>query len=403
MKVLYLTDSLSDLDGVGRYTVCLLQALEAARPDFEPQVHLARKHRPTSADVPAHWPVDVTLPPDYFFYMARSRFWPSLVRSTWRVARAARHVDLVHGIKDYPHNLVGLLGARLAGKPFVATAHGTYTVQPLLDARHRRLSRWAYRQFDAMITVSRYTARRLAEVLEQTVDEDGSLHVGRAHVTTVPNCVDPKPFERTAATGPRPWHDWRYTLGIGELKERKGHHVALEAWARVAAERPNLHHVLVGNRPGDEYERSLLAIASAHGVAERLHLVGNVDEEEKRDLLQRCEAFVHTPVRAADGGFEGFGIVYLEASACAKPVLGTLDCGAEDAIVHETTGLLVDPNVEAATAGLARLVDDEELRTRLGRNGLGHARANTWARNAERVLGVYAEALALRTDTGSGR
>ena len=74
MKVLYLTDSLSDLDGVGRYTVCLLQALEAARPDFEPRVHLARKHRPTSADVPAHWPVNVTLPPDYFFYMTPSRF-----------------------------------------------------------------------------------------------------------------------------------------------------------------------------------------------------------------------------------------------------------------------------------------------------------------------------------------
>lgn len=396
MKVLYLTDSLSDLDGVGRYAMCLVKALEEERDDFEPVIHLARKHRPTSADVPEHWPVEVTLPPDYFFYMTRARFWASLVQSTLKVAKAARGVDLVHGIKDYPHNLVGLLGARLAGVPFVATAHGTYTVQPLLDRRHRRLANWAYRRFDGMITVSRYTARRLAETLGQPADA-AELRVGRARVHTVPNCVDPEPLERPAEVGERPWHAWRFTVGIGELKERKGHHVALAAWARVAKERGDLHHVLVGNRPGDDYERSLLAIAEREGVGERLHLVGNVSEDEKRDLLQRCEAFVHTPVRAADGGFEGFGIVYLEASACAKPVLGTLDCGAEDAIVHEGTGLLVDPDVDAAAAGLARLVDDAELRARLGANGREHARANTWARNASAVLDVYTEALASRS------
>ena len=400
MKVLYLTDSLSDLDGVGRYALCLIQALEAARPGFEPTVLLARKHRPTSKDVPAHWPVRVALPPDYFFYMAPSRFWPSLVQATWRVARAARHVDLVHGIKDYPHNLVGLLGAKLAGKPFVATAHGTYTVQPLLDRRHARLSRWAYRRFDGLVTVSRYTAKRLAETLGTPVDDEGRLVVGRARVRTVPNCVDPRPLEIPAQVGDRMWHHWPFTLGIGELKERKGHHLALTAVTRALAKRPDLHHVLVGNRPGDEYEKSLLEIARRAGVESRVHLVGNVDEAEKRDLLQRCRVFVHTPVRAADGGFEGFGIVYLEAAAAGRPALGTLDCGAEDAIVHERTGLLAAPDEVAVGAALERLLDDEALCARLGAAGREHARANTWAKNASAVLEVYEEALAGRGRRG---
>ena len=76
LKVLYLTDSLSELDGVGRYAMGLIAALERANPDFAPQVLLARKHRPTSEAVPAHWRARVALPPDYFFYMAPSRFWP---------------------------------------------------------------------------------------------------------------------------------------------------------------------------------------------------------------------------------------------------------------------------------------------------------------------------------------
>ncbi|MEZ5977098.1 MAG: hypothetical protein R3F34_02635 [Planctomycetota bacterium] len=134
LKVLYLTDSLSDLDGVGRYTVSLLRALEEDVPGFVPTVQLARKHRPTSQDVPQHWKVEVALPPDYFFYMTPARFWVSLVKSTLAVRRAARNVDIVHGIKDYPHNLVAAAFGRASpASPSSPLAHGTYTVQPLFD------------------------------------------------------------------------------------------------------------------------------------------------------------------------------------------------------------------------------------------------------------------------------
>jgi len=74
MRVLYLTDSLSDLDGVGRYGVHLVSALQELEPGLEPRFLLARKHRPTSAEVPARWRVDVALPPDYLFHMSRARW-----------------------------------------------------------------------------------------------------------------------------------------------------------------------------------------------------------------------------------------------------------------------------------------------------------------------------------------
>ena len=125
MKVLFLTDSLSDLDGVGRYAMRLIAALEEQQPGLEVEVLLARKHRPTSDQVPARWKVSVALPPDYFFYMPRLRFWIWLAIATFRTWRAARRADLVHAIKDYPHNLVGQLAADLAGKPCIATAPGT--------------------------------------------------------------------------------------------------------------------------------------------------------------------------------------------------------------------------------------------------------------------------------------
>ncbi len=61
MKVLYLTDSLSELDGVGRYAMCLIKACQELRPELKPEILLARKHRPTSDLVPSDWPVRVAL------------------------------------------------------------------------------------------------------------------------------------------------------------------------------------------------------------------------------------------------------------------------------------------------------------------------------------------------------
>ena len=386
MRVLFLTDSLSDLDGVGRYALRLIAALEAEQPGLEVHVLLAHKHRPTSAGVPPNWRVDVCLPPDYFFYMSPARYavWSCL--ATLRAWRAARRADLVHAIKDYPHSRVALLAARLAGKPCVATAHGTYTIQPVLSPRHRGRARRTYAGFARIVSVSRHTRERLLGILSP-----GELDPDK--VVVIPNAVAAEHYREPRAVGERPWHPGPFTLGIGELKERKGHHLALEAWCRVARERPDLEHYLVGNRSHDDYEERLLALVREAGMAERVHLLGNVTEDDKIDLLQRAAAFVHTPVTAADGGFEGFGIVYLEASAAGTAVLGTRDSGAEDAVVDGVTGLLVEPRVDAVEAALRRLLSEPGLRERLGAGGREHAAASTWKANATRVLEVYREEL----------
>jgi glycosyltransferase involved in cell wall biosynthesis len=107
---------------------------------------------------------------------------------------------------------------------------------------------------------------------------------------------------------------------------------------------------------------------------------------------------VHTPVTASDGGFEGFGIVYLEASASGTAALGTLDCGAEDAIVDGETGRLVAQNVDAVESALRELLEDDGLRARMGANGRVHAASSSWERNAREVLAIYREVLAGAVD-----
>ena len=386
MRVLYLTDSLSDLDGVGRYAVRLVRALQALEPALEPRFLLARKHRPTSAAVPARWPVEVALPPDYLFHMSRARFWASVLPAIARAARAARSCDLVHALKDYPHSWIALRAAELAGKPCIATAHGTYSVQPLADPRHARRARAALRRYRALISVSAHTAERMRQLLAPAELPRQQLHVIR-------NGVDAAHFAERRALGPRPWHGQAFTLAVGELKERKGHHLSLAAFCRAAAGFPELQHYVVGKPGGDAYEARLHALVAEHGLGARVHFLGNVGEDELVDLMQRARALLHTPVDSAEGGFEGFGLVYLEAAVCGLPSIGTRGSGAEDAVRDGETGLLVEPEVEAVAAAIARLLGDAALASHLAGGARAFARVSTWTENARRVLELYRAAL----------
>jgi hypothetical protein len=92
-------------------------------------------------------------------------------------------------------------------------------------------------------------------------------------------------------------------------------------------------------------------------------------------LYQHCELFLLTPRTERAGHFEGFGLVYLEAGACGKPVIGTSECGAEDAILDGQTGLLVRPDdVEGLSAALRSLLSDGNLARKLGDEGRRRAK-----------------------------
>ncbi|MCP5022773.1 MAG: glycosyltransferase family 4 protein [bacterium] len=382
MKVLFLTDSLSDLDGVGRYSMRLIAAMEAKRPEMEVHVLLARKHRPTSKAVPSHWRIDVALPPDYYFYMSPLRYLVSRLHCTWKTFLAARGASLIHAIKDYPHNQIGSDAARLRKIPCVATAHGTYTIQPLLSKVHAKRAHRTYQKIDHFISVSNYTRVRLLDLMKDSEFDESK-------VTVVPNCVAAEAYAMPMPLEQQPWHGQKFTLAIGEVKERKGHHLWLKAWTRLAKDFPDWRHYLVGRLSNDEYQIGLEVAVRSAGLQDRIFFLGNVSEEQKIDLLQRASVFVHTPVTAADGGFEGFGLVYLEASASGTAVLGTRDSGAEDAIVQECTGLLVDQDVDAIEEGLRRLMGNDAERASFARQGLEHARKETWDGNAMSVLALY--------------
>jgi phosphatidylinositol alpha-1,6-mannosyltransferase len=385
VNLLCLTHSLSDVDGVGRYGT---EILRRVAPRFERvRVLIARKHRGLSPRLPDGLDVRVALPPDYFLYLSWPKFLVSLVAGYKRVLRAAADADLIHALSDYPHAMLGVLAARRLKKPVLVSGHGTYSVAPFRQALHRRMITWTYGQADGVLMGSRFALDRLLE----------QHPFPKARV--VAYGVDPEQFEGAERRPLPAGTPARYVLTIGEVKERKGHHVSVPAFLSAARRHPDVHLVVIGRFvAGDPYFEERQREIAAAGLADRVHFVGLVSEEEKLALLAHAEVFLLTPVTSSEGGFEAFGLVFLEANACGVPTVGIRDSGAQDAIKDGETGFLADAGDTAGVAArLDRLLGDAPLRRRLGEAGRTWARDNDWDRAGAEIAASYDALLSART------
>jgi phosphatidylinositol alpha-1,6-mannosyltransferase len=150
------------------------------------------------------------------------------------------------------------------------------------------------------------------------------------------------------------------------LQRRKGFDHVVRALPGLVARGIDVHHAVVGiGEDWDQLER----VATELGVRERLHLLGHVEPDDLPRWYNACDLFA-MPNRDIEGDTEGFGIVYLEANACAKPAVAGITGGTGSAVQDGLNGLRVDgDSVEAVEAGLARLLQDPSLARQLGQAG----------------------------------
>jgi phosphatidylinositol alpha-1,6-mannosyltransferase len=140
----------------------------------------------------------------------------------------------------------------------------------------------------------------------------------------------------------------------------------------------------------------LKALARELGVHERVHILGPKDENELLSWYRRCDIFLLNSTNQGEH-FEGFGLVLLEANACGKPVVGCLDCGAEDIITNGENGFLVPQNDHRKTAdALSAILTDPDLARRMGEQAFGVARKLSWEQSARKMFEHYQHVLGRR-------
>lgn len=177
-------------------------------------------------------------------------------------------------------------------------------------------------------------------------------------------------------------------LTIARLVERKGIDSVLRALGAVRRAVPNVCYVVAGEGP--ERER-LGALARELELDDNVRFVGPVTDAELPLWYALADVFV-MPSRSEPPDVEGFGIVFLEASACERPVVAARAGGVPDAVADGISGLLVTPgDTGELAAKLSELLLDPPRAAELGRRGRQRVLAElNWDAVTERTLQALA-------------
>jgi glycogen(starch) synthase len=272
---------------------------------------------------------------------ARALLLPLMLRELSRAARrASRDADLVHA-----HWLpLGGIAMRL-GRPFVVQLWGT-------DVELARRAPWLARRILSRARLTLCASNALA---------DAARELGAGEVRVIGSGVEVPPSVGEEAQPPE-------VLYAGRLSPEKG-----------------ILDLLAASDNGMK-----LTIAGDGPLRDRVPgALGFVSHDKLGPLYDRA-AVVAVPSHR-----EGFGVVCAEAMAHGRPVVAGAVGGLLDLVVHEETGLLVPPrDVEALRAALHRLLDDHDLRARLGANARKRAEENlSWDHVTDLTLQAYEEAL----------
>jgi phosphatidyl-myo-inositol dimannoside synthase len=231
----------------------------------------------------------------------------------------------------------------------------------------RRAGRMLLGGAAALVAISGWTRGLALAVLEE-LGLDG--HADRVRV--VPLGTDPVHFRPGIDTHGLPErfalpNRSRWLLTVARLDPHKGVDTVLRALPAIVARAPDVQYAVVGSGP----ERAWLEqLARRTGVADRVHFLGHVADSALPSLYNMASVYVGASRRAEPINVEGFGISFVEASACALPIVAGDSGGVADAVRDGETGLLVSPEDPAAVArAVSQLLGDPGLAQRLGAAG----------------------------------
>lgn len=302
-------------------------------------------------------------------YVVHARRVSALIRSL--------RPDLLHALHLTSYGfLAGLSGVQ----PSIVSVWGTDILEaPSLTPAHRWITRSALARAGAITA----TGLRLAEATLPYAPP------GKP-VTVVPYGIDLEMFQprtRAPRNGDAP------VIGVvSRLSPEKGIEYLLRAVAelRDRADRNyepelKLNVVLAGDGPSRE---SLVWLTAELRLDDRVRFLGEVTHEDVPRVLESCDIFAMPSLA------EGFGVSALEASAMELPVIASDIHGIPDVVRDGQTGILTPPrDVTAIADAIARLLNDPELRGRMGAAGRAYVEQHyQWRDNVKLMERLYEEA-----------
>jgi teichuronic acid biosynthesis glycosyltransferase TuaC len=320
--------------------------------------------------VKIYFPRFLTFPKAWFLYLNGYFLFLSIKRFLKKESMA---FDLIHAHAGLPEGFAGLLLKKTYQVPLVTTIHGSsvYAWYPK-SWRCRWAVKKVLRESDTLVVVSSAVKKLVYQYVNR---KNGVFIVG--------NGIPLKEINNLGTVGRERFLEGRKViLSVGALIKRKAHEYLLKALPDVLKVFPNTCCILIG----DGRERSALErLTKSLRLSKQVKFLGSLPHRKTLEYMSMCDVFV------LSSWDEAFGVVYIEAMAFGKPVIGCKGEGLEDFVKDRETGILVNPkDVESLKRALIQVLSDEGFAQKVGNQAKRIVQNSyTWKSNAERMMAIY--------------
>ncbi|SPP99514.1 putative GDP-mannose-dependent alpha-(1-6)-phosphatidylinositol monomannoside mannosyltransferase [Candidatus Sulfobium mesophilum] len=374
MKMLFLTERFPPSEGGSRvyyYNLC------ANYRDGE--VVVLTKHVDGCAEFDRHAPFKILRRGKPILNWKIKQLPKLLPQFAWTVAVMLKErVDVVHCGDFFPGGIIGLLVKKLLRKPYVYYVHGEgyswfnqFRFQP-------KIRRMILRNADRIVAACSYAEEGVRRDLNGYHDRIVRINPGVDYGRFDPGWKDEALLKELGL------ENKKVILTVGRLVDRKGQDTVIKSMPRILAEVPDAIYVIGGRGLHEEKLRSL---AAEMKVEHAVKFLGFMPNDRLPALYSICDLFVMVNRDTTEQGPEGFGMVFTEASAAGKPVIGGKSGGNIDSIVDGFTGYRVDPlDTGEIASKITTVLRDDVLRRNLGRNGREWVVQNfNWREKAQQI------------------
>nr|MDO8100908.1 glycosyltransferase family 4 protein [Candidatus Njordarchaeota archaeon] len=314
----------------------------------------------------------------HFGYMSRPlealKYFSSIVKQT-------SFLDIVHGNNPYSEGLATVMSSKVLSVPGVITWHGGETTRILPDTSDRSLKKSLWKiqvksiaeHCDRVIFVSNFIKDLVIQHLGFNSVKAVVIQHGVDHSLFKPR----KPKFREVMG----WsEDVPIICTVCRLDPLKNLTRLILAMKRIVTRFPRAKLLVVG----DGVERkNLEGLTNQLDLTSNISFLGFIQHKLLPEVLSACDVFV-LPSKS-----ESFGIAFVEAWACARPVIG-LDIAPINMLIETgVNGLLVNDDESSMARAIIKLLENENLRHELGMRGWKATQSLTWDRTVNETLTLY--------------
>jgi len=244
---------------------------------------------------------------------------------------------------------ITLIVARLLDISFSFTAHNIFFTDRVILKEKMKEALF-------VVSISEFSRQFLIDLFPGE-DIEGKIHI--VHCGVSPDQFSPLIPESVNAVP--------LIFFVAQLAERKGAPILVEA-CKILVERGVVFQCIIA---GDGPERMVLErLIERCDLGETIILTGAIFQKQLREYLAQSDIFALPCITASDGDMDGIPVVLMEAMAYEVATISTDVSGIPELIRDGESGLLVQEKDPVALAdALQRLIQDEQLRDRLGKGG----------------------------------